>query len=234
MSESKKHKRMKAMSQAKRRKQVQAERISKGLCTVCGKPVDTDGRMCSSCRERSWTERKKRQEWYKAHGLCPVCGKYEIFPQEAMCPECNAKRQTREEHRADYNRKYQKMLREKRKAAGVCVECGKNKPEEGERRCKFCKEKRRQARKKKPKKYVVANRISDLLCARCDEPALPGKRLCERHYNMMLEATRKREEQYANGEKERKLNPKWKGTNKDLIIHARKYSRPPKDHVSID
>ena len=226
MAQTRTQKKMKAKSQAIRRKMILAERISKGLCTVCGNPVDTDGKMCQACREKAKKKTRERKQWYKEHGICPECGKYEIFPHESMCPECNAKRQTREEKRAEYSRNYQKQLREKRKAAGICVECGKSPTEDGSYICSACKEKRNIARKKKPKKYVVANRISDRLCARCDEPALPGLRLCERHYNMMLESTRKREAQYASGEKERKLNQKWKGTNKDLIIHARRYSRP--------
>lgn len=227
MESSKKRKRMVAISQAKRQKAIRIYRAEHGLCTNCGKPVDREGKLCTACLEKKKEESKQRREFYKSKGICPECGKYEIFPHESMCPECNAKRITREEKRSDYSKEYQKKLRDKRKAEGKCVECGKNPPEEeGGYLCSFCKEKRRKAAKRKPKKYIVANRVSDRLCARCDRPALPGLKLCEEHYRIQLESVAKREKAYASGGKERKINPKWKGTNEDLIINARRRSRP--------
>lgn len=75
-------------------KNLRKERAAAGLCTNCGGTLDTDGRMCSACREKCRTKKTESVQWYRSNGICPLCKKVEIFSNENMCPECRAKRAT--------------------------------------------------------------------------------------------------------------------------------------------
>lgn len=222
----KQKKKQQAMSRNLKDKLIRKERTRKGLCSNCGKPLDREGKMCTACKEKVYQTYKARTEWYTSHGICPICGQNEIFPNEKICPECKAKRQTREENRKDYQKKYQKALRKKRKALGLCTQCGR--PMDNDTTvCNACKEKNKQRVKKKPKQYVKENWVSDRKCAICGgEPLVEGKRVCEKCYSRLLASSEKREQEYADGTKKRKVSEYWKRTNGTLIVYARKRSRP--------
>lgn len=223
----KKPKKMKPIPPSVKKKMLRKQRAAKGLCTECGKPLDREGKLCTACKDKVYENQKKRYEFYKSNGICPVCGVNDIFEHENICPECRAKRQTRSEENRERYRNYINALRAERVKNGLCAMCGKPSVN-GKYRCPECEEKLRRYEKNRPKKYVKENWSSDRRCAICGgEPLVEGKRVCEKCYLRLLNSIEKREKAYASGEMERKQNQYWKKTNADLIIHARKRSRVP-------
>lgn len=222
-----KYTKMKAIPPSVKKKMLRKERAAKGLCTECGKPLDREGKLCTACKNKAYENQKKRYEFYKSNGICPVCGVNDIFAHESACPECKAKRQTRSENNRERHRQYQNALRAERIKNGLCAMCGKP-TVDGKYRCPECTEKLKKYERQRPKKYAKENWSADGRCAVCGgEPLVKGKRVCEKCYLRMLNSVAEREKKYASGEMERKQNQYWKRTNADLIIHARKRSRVP-------
>lgn len=222
-----KQKKMKPIPPNVRKKMLRRQRAAKGLCTECGKPLDREGKLCTVCKNKVYENQRKRYEFYKSNGICPVCGVNDIFEHESACPECKAKRQTRSEENGERHRQYQNALRAERVKNGLCAMCGKP-TVDGKYRCPECTEKLRKYERQRPKKYAKENWSADGRCAVCGgEPLVKGKRVCEKCYLRMLNSVAEREKKYASGEMERKQNQYWKKTNADLIIHARKRSRVP-------
>ena len=218
---------IKPMPASARKKILRRKRAAEGLCTECGKPLDRDGKLCEACKSRAYNNQKRRYDFYKSNGICPICGINIIFKHESACPECRAERQTRAEHNREYFRAYTNSVRAERVKNGLCAMCGKP-TVDGKYRCPECTEKARQYAKKRPKKYVKENWSSDGQCTICGgEPLAKGKRVCEKCYLRMLNSVEKREKAYQSGEKERRNNDYWRRTNADMIIHARKRSRVP-------
>lgn len=229
-TEQKEYKKMKAMSVSirnTRRKALRKKRAALGLCTECGKPLDREGKLCTKCKDNVYNKQKERYEYYKSRGICPICGVNIIFEHESICPECKVKRCERVEKNKYNYRQHAKERRDNRVKNGLCAVCGKP-TVDGKYRCTECQEKARKSAKKRPKKYVRQNWISDRMCAVCGgEPLVDGKRVCEKCYMRLLNSVEKREKAYASGEKERKQNQYWKDTNAGMIIHARRRSRVP-------
>ena len=138
----------------------------------------------------------KRYEWYKAHGICTQCGQEDAVPGTTLCPECTAKRM---EQCAKYWRslsaetrqriiqkkgEQRRALREQRKSLGLCVICGKRKAEVGKLHCTECLIKIRRRNKECYDARRVKTNYSEGLCCRCNEPTLPGKKLCAKHYDI--------------------------------------------------
>ena len=180
-------------SRRAQRKALKKERVENGLCTICGKPVDTDGRTCRACREKANRTRNIRIQYYKANGMCPACGRNDIFDGEVLCPECDEKRWEREQRRKDYRREYQRKLREKQRAEGICIVCGKEKAVEGLVVCRTCKDKQRERIRRQPKKNIRQEWGSQCKCVICgSEPLVKGKRLCEKCYAAISNANKRR------------------------------------------
>lgn len=119
-------------------KNLRKERAAAGLCTNCGGTLDTDGRMCSACREKCRTKKTESVQWYRSNGICPLCKKVEIFSNENMCPECRAKYNSYQDAR--YWAKKDGIQRYERAAYGLCYICGKPLDREG-KACKACSDK---------------------------------------------------------------------------------------------
>lgn len=131
--------------------------------------------------------------WYKEHGVCTQCGKQKAEPHKTMCIECatkqaeakrNARRNMSDEQRQEWLTKLRDLKREaykRRKAQGQCVRCGKP-VKRGGVRCFECEQVNRRYSALAREKRRVKTRFDKGLCSKCNEPALPGMKLCEKHY----------------------------------------------------
>lgn len=83
-----------------------------GKCAECGKP--SENYRCAECSAKKNERERYDREYYKEHGICPVCKKVDIGSDESMCPECLAKeytyqmskRNASEESRAKYTEQH--------------------------------------------------------------------------------------------------------------------------------
>lgn len=103
-----------------------------------------------------------------------------------------------------------KALRESRKALGICTVCGKRKPKPGRFMCRQCTQRYsalfQERFKKDPEGYrarwrkirVPYNReyrkkkIENGLCTHCTVKRIPGRSLCQKHWNKYKRTCKKR------------------------------------------
>lgn len=184
--------------------------------------------------DRKKKERKRQKDNYyylKSLGVCTRCGREDVFPGHVHCPSCMEKIQ--KESRAYYRRlsdedrelrrkkknEYDKKRYQQRKAEGLCVACGK-KAVKGI----FCiecyvKNKKKNQKRAQKKKIETGGDPRELrtekgLCRFCEEPALPGHRLCEKHYSIAVESARHA----------RQFNQYWREENQLLFMKKRSQS----------
>lgn len=127
-------------------------------------------------------EKKARREWYKARGICVVCGHRDAAGKMTMCAEClyKANEATRKwaSKNPGYWREYQKKRRERLLEEGKCVKCGRENDNPGRKCCRACALKERQ--------HYLRTRVLKAkpagVCSWCDRPALEGHKLCAEHY----------------------------------------------------
>lgn len=160
------------------------------VCSRCGGGLDTDGKMCSKCREISNRKSKERREWYLSNGICPYCGSEKLFGSERSCPECRAKRMNATEKTR--NRQYEKFLEQsasskrkkyhERKEQGLCVRCGKYKPIDGRTKCVRCTNQRqRYEQEERERKGIFISRgerVAYGFCYTCGCPLDRDGRTC--------------------------------------------------------
>lgn len=152
---------------------------------------------------------KEDYEWYKAHGICPVCRQRDAAPNRVECDVCAEKHITYRNNlppdvkaaRLERKREYYGKLRAQRKAAGLCTRCGRKLEKYNTRtECDYCKaeQKKRDAKRLKGKGYAELG-----LCLWCGRERVPGYSFCPD----CLE--RKRKVGYANIRIAREKSP-WK------------------------
>ena len=158
--------------------------------------------------EKKRKDHRDRYYYLKSLGVCPCCGKNDAFHGHVFCPSCMEKQQNRDRARyhqlsAEEKKAKNIMSREnkkkryyRRKAEGICVSCGKKKATNG-LRCLECyvKQKKSDHRRAQQKKIEKGGDPRDIrtqkgLCRFCEEPAVPGQRLCEKHYQGAVESMR--------------------------------------------
>lgn len=173
-------------------------RKEQGLCLKCGKPLDRDGTYCKECRKIITAESTQRRNWYQSNGICPRCGKNNLFGQEKVCIECNAKAyeitmQSRErlgsEHYNNQHAEWARNEHHRRIEQGICTRCGKRKADGGYKTCGICREKIRNQKRIKYG-YGESNRNDRLekgICYFCDNPVKEGYKVCEKHYQMNID-----------------------------------------------
>lgn len=104
-------------------RRTRERRKALGLCVRCGGERDSEGLLCTKCRDQH-REYNKQYDYHgkmKALGRCVRCGKPAV-PGYTLCQvhrEADKAKALTPKHKA-----YLKELREKRKAAGKCVDCG--------------------------------------------------------------------------------------------------------------
>lgn len=148
---------------------------------------------------------KEDADFFRGLGLCSRCGKYKVFGDEKMCPECRAicanqeyaRRHRDLESSRRHEREYQKMKRQSNIQNGMCAQCGKREPYEGQRLCARCREYSRQRkiryreRNRDDTKIAREDRYANGMCWFCDNPIEKGYRVCEYHHRLNAESSRK-------------------------------------------
>ena len=177
--------------QQKRLKRLRANR----QCVKCAKDLDRAGVICSDCLTNTNEESRKTYHWYQDNGICPNCRKNKILGTEKNCPECRARKTNNANARL--NRDNGELLERKkqcdknrykaRKERGECVVCGKKNQDTTYVTCPACRIKRNRKRNDRRKKTIgiELRRCKPLygICYFCDNPIMPGRTICETHYN---------------------------------------------------
>lgn len=152
-------------------------------------------------RAYSRTYARDTYHWRKEHGICTRCGKEDAEPHKVLCAEC-AEKQSAQNKRywgsLDEKKRQKSMQRtqernrarrEQRKSMGLCVICGK-KAAKGKAHCIECLLKIRRKNHRQRETERVKTDFSEGLCCRCNEPAMPGKKLCKKHYDAAIKGVK--------------------------------------------
>ena len=178
------------------------EAKEQGLCTKCFKPLE-DSRLgkstCENCAAKRRASNTTSWIFYQSIGICPRCTKNKIIGDEKSCLECrammaekkakkmkdaNIRQHSNEVHNA-WQRRHIAELREQ----GMCTKCGKRQADKGYKRCGICRAKQRDyCREKRLQKDSIKQiRLNNGLCIWCDTPQKEGYKICEQHYQGLLE-----------------------------------------------
>lgn len=185
-----------ALTQKEITQRFRKRRKEQGLCLKCGRPLDRNGTYCKECRKVLTDENTERRHWYQDNGICPRCGKNDLFGDEKVCPECNAKAyeiimRSRErlgkEHYNNQHNEWARNNHQKRIEQGVCTRCGKRKADSGYKTCGICRAKTRNYKRIKYGKPDRNERYKQGLCYFCDNPIKAGYKVCEKHYQMNID-----------------------------------------------
>ena len=160
-----------------------------GLCTECGKNKAADGKvMCEECLENKRAEQRARRAQAKKFGVCPRCFKEKIYVGETCCPTCDEKRRKNadgyKEKNLENQRKYYAQKINDILERGLCRYCWARPATLGMTSCQICRERRKRYKKKDG--IDRFERTSYGLCATCGEPAMEGKKLCKKHYDLAV------------------------------------------------
>ena len=144
-------------------------------------------------REYKREYRRETYLWRKTHGICVRCGREDAEPHKTKCVECLGQeaacakkfRDSMSEAQKREQSKRRRLKRDARKTSGLCVCCGK-KVSKGKSYCLECWIKERRRKKAQYETRRMKTDFAEGLCCRCNEPALPGKKLCEKHYACVM------------------------------------------------
>ena len=174
---------------------IEKRKLNK-LCLKCGEPLDREGTYCVKCRKIITKQTTDRRKWYQENGICPRCGKNNLFGDEKVCLECNAKSyetsmKSREklgkEHYNNVHKEWAKKEYKKRAESGICTRCGKRNADNGYKTCGICRSKSREYRRKKDYNIELrSDRYKKELCYFCDNPIKPRFKVCEKHYQINI------------------------------------------------
>lgn len=180
-------------------KRLIQKRKEQGLCLKCGKPLDREGTYCISCNNYLNEQQTLLRHWYQEHGICPRCGKNDLFGDEKNCPECAAKKyeatmrrrgKLGKEHYNSQHNEWARIEHQRRISEGICTRCGKRKAYGGYKTCGICREKTRNYKRRKHGKPDRGERCNQGLCYFCDSPIKEGYKVCEKHYQMNVDKAR--------------------------------------------
>jgi hypothetical protein len=102
------------------RKNLYSERISQGLCGLCGGTKLSDSTaVCETCAEKQ----RKRYKANRSNGGCYICGEPAHKPGAAYCLK-------------HYNMRMKR--RDNRRKMGLCYECGQHEGLSRGKRCEVC------------------------------------------------------------------------------------------------
>ena len=169
---------------------------------------------------------KETYHWFKDHHICTRCGKEDAEPHQTMCAECLEKSRAckKKAYAAlDEDARRMKCQRsaeryERLKAQRICPKCGR-KSSKGFVLCLECRLKGRRRDRERRVERRVKTDFSEGTCSKCNEPVVPGKKVCAKHYNAMvrrIEAVNRR-----NQERKTRAHHIWVRDN-DLAFQQRK------------
>ena len=99
------------------------------LCTMCGKPVNKNSRICKKCKEKVSERNKFQYKFCVDNGICPQCKKRKADIGTVLCEECKKKRKEEWFRHSDIRNakkaKREKYKRQKLIKNGLCPKCGK-------------------------------------------------------------------------------------------------------------
>ena len=143
------------------RRLKRSQRRAKGLCTVCGGPLDDERyATCGKCRKKHHKRRGKadaisRKIWYdkqREEGRCVSCGGWAV-PGRARCRACQD-RNNRWHKRYDPTGEKKREERRKLIEEGRCIDC-RRPTQDVRKRCDRCVAMRRES----TRKYDIMQRI---------------------------------------------------------------------------
>ena len=136
--------------------------------------------------------RKKYYDIYKKLGICTSCGKNKAEEGRVHCLECaikDAERKRTYNYDKERKAKYIKRKRELCDAFGICTTCCTREKYKG-KLCIECylKSKRRYREKQIEKGVTPRDMRRDFnVCFYCGKPAVEGKRVCQKHLDILRE-----------------------------------------------
>lgn len=173
--------------------------------------------MTDERQEKRNAYQRERYAFYRARGICTVCGKKDAVIA-GLCGDCYA-------HKREADRAYRLRRREacnarskawiaSKKAEGLCVSCGKHPAVEGHVYCEKCSARRKIRRRIRYAEERIARPADQ--CRWCENKAVPGYRYCPEHLERMRESV-KRMNQSADNRQHR-----WREDNRIAIRSRRK------------
>lgn len=141
----------------------------------------------NNSNERKRELRKERRQ----QGICTSCGKRPAFGRFVECEYCIEKLGVKQyiyyQKNPGKHNAYNKERRKKAEQEGRCTHCLKENPDKRYKTCPTC---RAYYRRVKARRYVKKIKPEGI-CIRCDRVVLPGKKLCEVHYEAACKAIAK-------------------------------------------
>lgn len=154
--------------------------------------------LCRRNERKDDNVTKENADFFLSLGLCSRCGKYKVFGDEKMCPECRAR--DAEYHAKRYEDPEQKKQmiqaviktknkrKEYRRKQGLCIECGRRKPKEGIATCSICRERiNRQKRARYQGATLRKQWVADGKCYLCGDECEKGYQVCREHHQMYID-----------------------------------------------
>lgn len=152
-------------------KKLRDSRRAAGLCYYCAKPTENPNSMCNACKERTRAAGKRKRELCVSIGICPVCGKNELYGNNKSCIECLY----RYRDYASKNREKQKLrmraLFASRREAGLCYSCGGEADRGAGKSCTKCAARAREYKRKEREKKKAESLVNDSYSLRPDYSA---------------------------------------------------------------
>lgn len=168
------------------------KRKKSGLCRDCGKPLDRVGARCIECNNKKNSYQNETRKYYQSLGFCPRCKIEKLYGDEKMCIECSRRIQEnvlKSRNRLEYNKNHAEWSRKTHKQMveqGICYRCRKRKADFGYKTCGICRAKLTEYRREKNYKSTEDRQG---MCRYCDEPVKQGYKICEKHYQSVLDKT---------------------------------------------
>lgn len=160
----------------------------RGICVYCKSAPAEDGKTtCRVCREKQRKQTAEKRDALKKIGFCTECGKYRIYGNETLCPECATKkyidnrnrRINKSQEEIEKEREHAKEVRRKLIEDGICVKCRKRSAEKGKTRCQICNIQERNRMRKNRGGIMRSERPAYGLCYFCGNKILKGN-ICDK------------------------------------------------------
>lgn len=154
------------------------ERLSKGVCVVCGDKIDSKRKglvYCSFCAKKREIARKTFKN---------ACDYWDCFScPHPFCVADEKKAIERENKRLKATRKSYVELAQKRKKLGVCIRCGGLIEDGLMLNCRKCQDKQNANSRRYHAEHYVSKVYDEELCHVCHKkPKLPDHNTCQECY----------------------------------------------------
>lgn len=172
--------------------------IEKGICVYCHKAKAEPGlRKCRPCADKSNKVGRETRNKLREMGFCPCCGSRKIYENEKYCDICTERdrelhQKYREENRESDRLRHRNYMRNRYKQKtenGYCPRCGSRKPLAGKTLCPVCSKKDMERYYHNSTRSTKEQRDfwkENGFCYQCGEKAIEGKKLCQKHYDIVM------------------------------------------------